>query len=142
MCRVKYIDRNNIEGYIAVNLTKSIKTLWIHGVIYYKYNTYQKIATEYWDDYCAWKNGQLSFVLDYLKPLIDTYSNLNHSCPFSAGLFFTKFGNISLQKFIIPQIIPAGRYRLEINITEDKSEIPLLGMSVYGSISDHRIEIV
>lgn len=141
-CRVKYIDRNNLRGHLAIHLRRPLSAAWVHGVVYYKYLTYQKIATEYWDDLCAWLAGEReSYFLDFLKPLISTYTNLNHSCPYT-GLVFGKADNISAQKFIIPQIMPAGRYKVEANVTEGDRKTSLAGLTLFFSISDHRIEVV
>ena len=125
-----------------MDLRQPLVAAWIHAVIYYKYNTYQKIATEYWDDVCAWVSGnRFSYYLDFMKPVIRNYSNFNHSCPYM-GRVFGKADNISVQHFIIPQIVPAGRYKIEVNLTEGDQKTSLVGLTMYGSISDHRIEVV
>ncbi len=105
-CRAKNIDRKNVAVDVAINVTKPINGLWIHAIGYYKYNTYQKIATEYWDDYCAWRAGKSSFLLDFLRPVIEKYSNFNQTCPFLPEVYFLKFDNLSVQMFTIPQIMP------------------------------------
>lgn len=140
-CRVKYINWNNLRGYGGIHFRQPINAAWIHGILYYKYNTYQKIATEYWDDVCAWVAGhRKSYYLDFMKPLIRNYTNFNHTCPY-VGLVFGKADNISVQHFMIPQLMPAGRYKIEANLTEGDRKTVLTGGAVFFSISDHRIEV-
>lgn len=125
-----------------MDLRQPLTAAWFHGVIYYKYYTYQRIATEYWDDACAWIAGKrTSYILDYMKPLISSYSNFNHTCPYT-GLVIAKADNISVQRFVIPQIVPAGRYKVEVNITEGDRKTSVVGLTMFFSISDHRIEVV
>lgn len=110
--------------------------------MYYRYNTYEKIATEYWDDLCKWSSGEsYSYVMSYLKQVILQYTNFNHPCPYS-GLVYAKCDNVSVQALTIPQIIPAGRYKIDFNYTEGDRKTVLLAASLYASISDHRIEVV
>lgn len=141
-CRIKYIDRNHVKGRLSVNFIKPTTQLWLHIVGYFKYNTYQKIATELWDDVCGWLNGShKSFLLDFLKPLFTKYSNFNHTCPY-LGIVLGKTDNISVQQFAFPQIMPAGRYRLDFNVTKGLRRGEIYGGSLYFAISDHRIEVV
>lgn len=141
VCRVKYIDRNNIKANITATLSEPVKGFWIQGVGYYKYNYYQKIATEYWDDVCAWSGGKNSFILDYFQRIIKKFSNLHRKCPIS-GTVYARTNNMSLQELAFPQIIPAGRYRLDVNFTEGDRKTILASIVAYGSISDHRLEVV
>lgn len=141
-CRLKYIDRNHLKGDLWANLSQPIKGLWVHAIMYYRYNTYQKIATEYWDDLCKWVNGRSnSYVMTYLMPLLKKYSNFVHPCPYS-GLIYAKSDNVSVQALTIPQIMPAGRYKVDFNYTEGDRKTVLVAASLYGTISDHRIEVV
>lgn len=131
-----------MKVYYWANLSEPIKGLWVHGVLYYKYATYQKIATEYWDDLCKWASGKShSYLLDFFKPFLAKYSNINHTCPYS-GLVYIKADKVSVNKLIIPQIIPSGRYRFDFEFTENDRKTVLFSTSVFGSISDHRVEIV
>lgn len=127
---------------LFANVSKPVEDMWIHGVIYFKYNTYQKIATEYWDNPCDWIAGRsTSFLLDFARPVILKYSNCNHTCPY-VGAVYARSSNISAQALTFPQIVPAGRYRIDFNVTEGDRKTLLGGGSLYASISDHRIEIV
>ncbi|XP_037024080.1 uncharacterized protein LOC119065978 [Bradysia coprophila] len=141
-CRVKYIDRNHLKAFSSANLTEPVTGLWLRAAAYYKYATYQRISTEIWENLCDWIDGKRSsFFMDFLKSHILQYSNFNHSCPYS-GFVFGKADNVSAQEFAFPEIMPAGRYRVDINVTEGGRKSLLLGATVYFSVSDHRIEIV
>lgn len=140
-CKVKYIDRENIKVLVWANLTEPLTAAHVHILAYYRYNTWFKIA-DFWIDLCGWISGkEKAYVLDYLKPLIFKYTNLNHSCPYS-GYLFGKVDNISLQLFTFPQIVPSGRYRIEVNVTEGDRNKPFASATIQSSISDHRIEVV
>lgn len=127
---------------ILVNVNKTIEDVWFHGVIQYKYNTYQKLGTEYWDNFCDWISGKShSFFLDFYKPLLLKYSNLNHTCPYN-GSVILKTDNISLQNFAFPQLVPAGRYQINADIYKGDRKTILCSATLYTSVSDHRVEIV
>lgn len=66
------------------------------------------------------------------------YSNMNHSCPY-VGLIFVKVENISINTFVFEQLLPAGRYRCDFNLSTELKK-PILMGKIYASISDHRIE--
>lgn len=127
---------------VWANITQPLNGAWVHAVGYYKYNTYQKIATEYWDDLCGWISGKSnSFLLDLYKSVILKHTNLNHSCPYT-GLVYLLAQNISVKELTLPPIVPAGRYRVDFNFTEGDRKTPLVEGALYVSISDHRIEVV
>lgn len=93
---------------------------------------------------CEWLAGKRTmFLLNFYGPILQKYSSLNHTCPYS-GQFFFKFDNISMETFAFPQILPAGRYYLDIYLTEsDQSKSKILyNVKLYASVSDHRIEVV
>lgn len=141
-CIFKYIDRNHLKADMSAIITKPIRSMWIHVAIYYKYSTYQNIGAEYWDDFCGWLGGKkMSYALTAYKPIIKKYTNFNHSCPYTGTLLF-KFNNFSAQSLAFPQIVPSGRYRIEVDFWEDDRKTFLFGVFAYTSISDYRLEVV
>lgn len=86
-------------------------------------------------------NKEKLYILDYLRPLAEKYTNMYHSCPY-VGKILMKADNMSIHEFAIPQIVPAGRYRIDLNITEGYFGKTLVDAKIYGSISDHRVEVV
>lgn len=141
-CRVKHIDRAHLTVDAWANLSEPLKDIHLHGVAYFKYNTYQKIATEYYENLCDWLAGRhSSFLLDYTKPFMLKYTNFNHLCPYN-GSVYVKIDNISEQAFPFPSLVPAGRYRIDFNFTEGNRSNILGGGSMYLGVSDHRVEVV
>lgn len=143
-CNVRNIDRYHLKAYVSLNLSEPIHNIYYHLEPYFKFSRYTRIAGHIWEDVCAWFAGtRASFLFNYYVPLIQKYSNLNHSCPYS-GHLVVKMDNISMERFAFPQILPAGRYYLDSYFTEsDRSKSKLLfNIKLYASVSDHRIEIV
>lgn len=123
-----------------VNLTVPVEGVWVRTKAYYKYTSWHKMA-DFWTNICGWLSGKdKAFNLDWLKPLL-VYSNFNQSCPWSGNMTFIA-NNISAQPFAFPQIVPSGRYRIELDLTENVQGPSAFDMIIYGSVSDHRIEVV
>lgn len=142
-CGIKYIDRNrNLKIDSWLNISKSLDDVWIHAVPYYRYNTYQRIANELWEQPCEWFSGQSkSYVLDWTIGRMLRYTNFNHTCPYFGRVYF-KVDNISIDSFPLPPIMPAGRYRVDIDVVGSNRKNVLASAKFYSSISDHRIEVV
>lgn len=73
------------------------------------------------------------------------YTNLSHPCPYNENIII-KINNISVDAIQIEPLLPAGRYRIDINLTKISHTYDpkyIYGMySMYGSVSDNRIEQV
>lgn len=131
---------------MRVNLSKPVKDIWVHVEPYYKYQTYVRIAGYIWENPCDWMSGKtksifLDWTLGLALKLPNIHTNINHTCPFSGYNYF-KFDNISVQQFAFPQLVPSGRYRLNVNLTESDRSKVLGGCVLYVSVSDHRVEVV
>lgn len=140
-CKVKLIDRNNIKIDMSANISKPIHDVWFHVEPYYKFNRYTRIAGHIWENVCDWLTGKKSILLDYFGPRVLEYTNINHTCPYTGYVFF-KIDNISVQHLAFPQIMPAGRYMVELFATESDRSKVLGSVQIYSSVSDHRIEVV
>lgn len=144
-CNVKHIDRKNLKILVAANVTTKLQEIFVVVKPYFKFNTYTRIAGHIYASLCDWIAGKKShFITDfYLKELIN-HTNANHTCPYFPGQLLLKIDNISTQEFGFPQIMPAGRYRLDVSITESDviAATPQCEFSIYCSVSDHRIEVV
>lgn len=118
--------------------------MWAHGVLYYRYNTYQKYAIDLWEDLCGFLNDKAHFMM-WIMSRLQHFSNLNHTCPYT-GTVILKANNISVDKFRIEPLLPAGRYRLDLNLTKLPRNNDIQNvygmMRIFDSISDHRIEQV
>lgn len=141
-CLIKYIDRKHLKIDVRVNASEPVEDIWVRGRIYYKYNTYQRFGGEIWTNVCDWLAGKARyFVMDWIVREMLKYTNLNHTCPYEDHVYF-KVNNISVATFAFPQIVPSGRYRVDMIMTESDQKKILMNASIYFSVSDHRIEIV
>lgn len=141
-CVIKYIDRNHLKIDARLNASKSVENMWIHAAPYYRYNTYQRIANELWENPCAWFAGTTkSYIMDWTVGRMLKYTNFNHTCPYSGQVYF-KVDNISINAFPLPPIMPSGRYRVDVEVTEKDRRNILASAQFFFSISDHRIEVV
>lgn len=124
-----------------VNLTAPVDNVTVRVRVFYKFTTYQPFTGVFVEDICAWLDGsKRSFALNWIMPLVVKYSNLNHPCPYS-GYGYFKVDNLSINAFSFPQLVPAGRYRIDVSAWEnDKYNIG--NVSVFGAISDYRVVIV
>lgn len=72
---------------------------------------------------------------------VEIYSDLNHPCPYE-GHIYIKIDNISVSTFLTEQFLPAGRYRMDVDLTDGSKHNLLAKANIFFSIhvSDHRIE--
>lgn len=143
-CDIKHISRRNVRVKIENSFEKPVTTAWAHIVVYYRYNTYQKYAIDLWENLCGFLDKKASsyFMLWAVSRVLN-YTNLNHSCPYKENIII-KINNMSIDVIQIEPLMPAGRYRLDINLTKISHTYNLkqiYGMyKIYGSVSDNRIE--
>lgn len=115
----------------------------MHTVFYHKFSyTYQKYAIDLWENMCDWLAKKTkSYSLDWTIGRVrrQRYTNINHPWPYE-GVVYVKIDNISIQQFPIEPLLPSGRYRMDIDITEANRKTTIFVSQVFFSISDHRIE--
>lgn len=140
-CLMKHISRRQLKIDIQLNFTKPVHKAYLHTQVYFRYMTYQKFPISLWDDMCGWFVGKRrSFIMDWTLGKMLKYSNLNHSCPYF-GHIFVKVDNISMDSFVFEQLIPAGRFRIDFNLTDEyRSKTPMFMGKLFASVSDNRIE--
>lgn len=94
-----------------------------------------------WEDFCGFMSGEKkNLVLALAYPLFIKYTNVNHTCPYLPGSYFFKIDDFYVNTAAPLFLVPAGRYRLEININEG-FEGPLVAKSkIIGSVSDRRVD--
>lgn len=131
-----------MKMHVQVILKEPLYDAWLHTVVNYKYTTYRKYAIELWENMCSWISGRSrSFVLDWSIGKVLKYTNLNHSCPY-IGHVYCKIDNISTNHFPIEYLLPSGRYRVDLNVTEGDRKTVLVMAQLFLSISDHRTIVV
>ena len=139
-CEIKHVSRRHLRIHLELNLTRPLRGVHVHSVAYYKYNTYQRWAINLWEDVCGWLNGtKRSYFMDFTVKKVLNYSNFNHPCPYEGNMFL-KVKNISEDNFPFEHLVPSGRYRLDVNLTEENKEKVIVMLQLFASVSDHRIE--
>lgn len=139
-CDVRLISRKAMKFDIVGHLNHPVKSAFMHTVLYYRYNTYKKYAWDLWEDFCGYLDGsKKSYFLDFTLKRVLNFTNVNRPCPFE-GDVFVKINNISLEKLPFEPLLPAGRYRLDINFTDSSKKHIIFTSKLFGSVSDHRIE--
>lgn len=107
-CVIKHISRRNIKIHLENSFKEPLKTTWAHGVLYYKYTRYQKYAIDLWEDLCgSLAKTAHSYFMRFLLGYVMQYTNLNHTCPYYDHVIL-KVDNISMDRFIIEPLLPAG----------------------------------
>lgn len=139
-CEIKQISRRRLRIHFDANLTRPLRGAHIHTIAYYKYNTYQKWAIDIWEDLCGWLSGtKRSYIMDWSVKKVLNYSNFDRPCPLEGNLFL-KLNNISMDKFPLEPLLPSGRYRFDVNLTDaNKIDVVVMG-KLFFTVSDHRIE--
>lgn len=141
-CEVKYINRNNIKINVWANFSQPIYECWAHALVYYRFNglTYQRFPIELWENVCGWFAGtSKSYLLDWTFGRVLQYTNMNHPCPYENHAY-VKIDNISMNHFFIEQFLPAGKFRIDVNLTNTYKGAVLAMASIFFSVSDLRIE--
>lgn len=121
----------------------------VHAEFFYRFNgiEYKKFPIDVREDICewivnrnrtGWINEKKVFFSEWALGKILPFANLNQNCPY-IGEIYMQFKNISLEQyFIIPQFLPAGRFRIDVYfIVQGKV---CFSAKIYFAISDHRIE--
>lgn len=141
-CVGKSISRTRVRGDVLLTLNRTIYSVFAHFVAYYQFssNEYRPYLFNLWEDVCATLGGDNGNIIsNILFEKARNYTNFNHPCPYMPGQYFAKVDNISVNILNFGQLLPAGRYRVELNVTEGYKGL-LLGMSkLYFSISDRRV---
>lgn len=93
-----------------------------------------------WEDVCGvLRRDEGNIISNLIYERLRNYTNVNHPCPYTPGLYYAKADNIPLDLGNFGQLFPAGRYRFEVNVTEGyKGQLLGSGYSI-GSISDRRV---
>lgn len=141
-CEIKYISQDRMKLHVWANFSEPIHELWIHSVAYFKFNglTFSRFPINIWENMCGWLAGKTkSFILDWTFGKVLQYSNLNHPCPYD-GHVYVKVDNLSATILQIEQFLPAGKFRLDMNITDGNRNRVLAMAKIIFTIFDNRIE--
>lgn len=142
-CDLRPIARDRYNAFAKCNLTRPITTAHAHIVLKYRRNTftYETFLVDVWEDMCAFLSGSLHGpVLSHLYPNVAQYTNINHSCPYTGNVFIS-MKNISSKAGFIEPMLPAGRFRVDVDVAESRGKQPFAGMKFYVRVSDNRLKI-
>lgn len=143
-CVAKLVSRDRIRVDFEATLHRTIKTAFIHYTVFYKFSTneYRQFAIDGWEDYCGYMDGdKKNLLIGRIYPDFIEYTNVNHTCPYRPGFYFIKIHNLSINSIAPLMLVPSGRYRLDISAHEGFKG-PILGkVKLFGSVSDHRVEV-
>lgn len=145
ICDAKYISRKYMKFQIHFNFTKPVKDIWLHTVLYHKFNglVYQKFPIDLWENMCEWLTARLAgkktlYMLNWTLGRIIDESTFNHTCPF-VGYQAIDVKNISIDAFVVEPLIPSGRYRMQLDFA-DGGRVTFGTVFVFFSVSDYRLE--
>lgn len=133
---------------VSYKLKKKLNAILIHAVVYYRYNgiEYKKFPIDLWEDLCGWFkfHGNTTqkmkfYFLEWVLGTFANYTNVNHTCPYEGELFY-RAARFPLSSIEIPQLLPAGRYRIDVIVLEGDRKSIIHFTKIFFSISDHRIE--
>lgn len=138
---MKYIDRNHLKVDAWGNLTKPVNSFKLRIRFYYKYARYQRVGGDFNVNLCEMllMKANRHPVMEWYLGKLSKFTNFNHKCPYS-GFLYARADNVSIDELVYPDMIPAGRYRIDTTVFEDNDRV-LFNTSVYFSISDHRIDV-
>lgn len=137
---MNYIDRDHVKFDVWGNLTASISSIKSRSRFYYKYSTYQRMGGDINIDICdlLTKDRRIP-AMQWFFGRLTKYSNISHRCPYD-NVIYARASNVSIDEFAYPDMMPAGRYRIDTTVFEDDQKV-LFNASLYFSISDHRIDV-
>lgn len=145
--KIKKVAYNVLNFNVSLTAHRSYSELWIHIIVYYKYQEYQQYLVNIWVDVCKLSinpdDTPLGRMLKAnLEPVWkDIYSSFDllHYCPSPVGkvnIYSIKPLNIS--QVVLP-LMKAGRYRIDFSMAGKQSGTHLGLVQIYASISDLRI---
>lgn len=145
------MNRSNLTINLSLTLSEPVQTMFIHVMFYYRYNgiEYKRFPIDIWENICEWRNNyqkQMNLIertkhyfLEWTLQKVMEYTNLDQPCPY-IGEIYVKAVNISIERFVIPQFVPSGRYRVDSWLTDGGRKHIFISGKLYFAISDHRIE--
>lgn len=140
---MRRVSQRDMKLFMRVNFSEPTYNIWIHGVFYYKYNSYsyQRFPIDLWEDLCAWlKGGSHAYFLKWTAKNALNFSNMNHECPLN-GSIWINIARIPVNRLVMLEpFMPSGRYRVDLNATGGYRKDAFMMSKFFFGISDNRIE--
>lgn len=140
-CVVKGSGQNNsdrINVSFQSTIVKPMSKLYIHVVVYYKYQTYKKFPIDLWEEACGFLDGkQQSYTMEIFQR-IEQYIKYNRKlrCPLIGNLTI-EFNNLSLNKqFPLLPILPTGHYLFQMTYIEEDRFTVIINTKSFMEIID------
>lgn len=142
-CIARLIGRDRVRIHVEHLFNRTIETIFMHTSVFYQFSTneYRPFLYNVWEDFCGYMKGyKTNIFLNMFYPIFRQNTNFNQTCPYKPGVYTVKFDNVSVNAFDFVDIVPAGRYRLQMSY-HDSFKGPTLGIhKISFSVSDHRVQ--
>lgn len=139
----KKLNAITIDFDMKVSLNRTYESLFIHVVTYRQFssNEYRRFLFDLWENICGTAEvGDRNMFSKVLKRVISGDSNIFRECPYTPGIYFITMKRMPINRLNFGQILPSGRYRFELTVTDSFNVTNLVLYKLYVSISDRRIE--
>lgn len=140
---VQLIAPNVFRANISVTSNRPYSSIWIHGILNYKYQTYQKFLVDVREEGCAFLHNTTTWtpfggiVWDNWWHFKETAEwNFELKCPFH-GTLSGSIKSFNASEIVVP-LFPAGRYRVDGFLSSTKYGPVEAKASIYCRISDLR----
>lgn len=140
---VRPVAWNVVKANASANLTQPINELWIHFILFRKYNTYKKFLIDVKFEGCGFLNGTVNdpvgqYIMEnYLRMQDNVQMNFKLQCPIS-GMLTASTQHLNVSEFIFP-LMPAGRYRIDAYAMAKRNGPNYGVLRWYYQISDLRV---
>lgn len=134
----------------TITVAQTLNELWYSGVLYYKYNTYQKYLIGFKYEMCALMDAILDgndanpytkIIMDNTAQFMwdsDMETKLQYKCPIEPGELYVRHKSLNASRFSLP-LMQAGRYRLNLFTQTSEHASPFMSGELYFRISDLRV---
>lgn len=136
------IGTRRLAMHFDATFHQPLNVINVHTVFYFRYFTYKKFPIDLWEELCSWRNGtKRSYILDWTlgKSLQFVKHDGDLLCPLF-GNYSLNIDSISQDYFAIPPMVPSGRYRMDLNVTEADRNNVIVASKLFFAVSDHRVE--
>lgn len=143
--KIKKVAYNVVNVTLSGIVHASFEEVWLHFVLYYKYNRYEQHLVNHWLDFCRYLKSPLNNPIsrlvyeNYLLFHQDIELNFLVSCPSPVGnLSARTIRPANLSNIVLP-LLKAGRYRLNVMISSKQNGPIFFKTRIFASISDLRV---
>ncbi|XP_053954892.1 uncharacterized protein LOC128861039 [Anastrepha ludens] len=113
-CKLKALARNNVSLSLRADLFQvPLTNVTVHMEFFKKYSGFRPFFLNITTNFCDFlRHKKRIKMLDFLFELLESYSNIIHSCPFAHDLIVDQMILSPKHFHLLP--LPAGEYLLKI----------------------------